>query len=194
MARRRQAAPRKAATEPAGLPGWLLLLIGLTLGLLVALFVYLDRKLGSDEAASKDSSRRAESQEQEESGSRFDFYTMLPELEVEVPGKDKQGEPSTTPAPQRREQPQAAAEEQTRQSEGRFVLQTGSFKKYREADRMKANLALIGLEASIQKVRVDNATWHRVRIGPYGSRAQARRVGKRLQNHDIDAIVMRDAG
>ena len=35
-----------------------------------------------------------------------------------------------------------------------------------EADRVRAQLALQGIESKVQRVSVDNDTWHRVRVGP----------------------------
>lgn len=49
-----------------------------------------------------------------------------------------------------------------------YVLQVGSYKNFREADRTKASLALQGIEAFIQKVSIEGrGDFFRVRIGPY---------------------------
>ncbi len=36
-----------------------------------------------------------------------------------------------------------------------YILQMGSFRKFADADRMKARLALIGIEAEIQRVSIN---------------------------------------
>ena len=46
------------------------------------------------------------------------------------------------------------------------MLQAGSYKNFADADRVRAQLALQGIESKVQKVTVDNDTWHRIRIGP----------------------------
>ena len=37
---------------------------------------------------------------------------------------------------------------------------------FADADRVRAQLALLGVESKVQRVSIDNDTWHRVRIGP----------------------------
>ena len=50
----------------------------------------------------------------------------------------------------------------------KFYLQAGAFEDPSEADNLKARLALMGVEASVQKIEVpDKGTMHRVRTGPY---------------------------
>ena len=69
---------------------------------------------------------------------RFDFYTLLPEMEVVVPEQEITGKP---------EQGVRLVEQP-----GTYFLQVGSFRNGDQADRFKAEMALLGLETSIQKV------------------------------------------
>jgi cell division protein FtsN len=71
------------------------------------------------------------------------------------------------------------------------VLQAGSFKNFSDADRRKAQLALLGIEAQIQKVSIDDNTFHRVRIGPIFDPASAKDMQRRLSQSDIEALVIR---
>jgi cell division protein FtsN len=48
-----------------------------------------------------------------------------------------------------------------------FYFQAGSFSQPQEADRLKARLAMMGLEADVQQVMVQNRTFYRLRLGPY---------------------------
>jgi len=49
-----------------------------------------------------------------------------------------------------------------------FVIQVGSFRKFEEADRVKAELALNGHVAYIQKVSIEaRGNFFRVRLGPF---------------------------
>ena len=118
---------------------------------------------------------------------RFDFYTILPEMEVVVP-KD---EPTTAPPPQRdtpSPEPSAAARES-------YILQVGSFRRHSDADRLKARLALMGIEASIQKVTIDNKdTYHRVRSGPYRNRQDLDRVRSQLKREGIESVAIKLQG
>ncbi len=107
---------------------------------------------------------------------RFEFYTLLPEMEVVV-----------------QEQaviPRVKADKHA--DKGRYVIQAGSFRKQTEADGLKAQLALVGLEATIQTVAIDgHAKWHRVRLGPYQGLAAVGAARTRLKEHQIAGIVLK---
>jgi cell division protein FtsN len=177
----------RRAAEPR-LPGWAWLLTGLAMGLSVALLMYLRPPSGAPEQASARSPQAAEGGTREgkaagptsrSNPSRFDFYTLLPELEVVIPEGDA---PSLKANAERTAPPNSSAG---------YILQVGSFQTHREADSRKASLALLGLEADIQTVRVNNDTWHRVRIGPYRDVVQLNQVQERLKAHEIDALLMK---
>lgn len=75
------------------------------------------------------------------------------------------------------------------------MLQVGSYRNFREADSIKARLALMGLEASVQRVTVDRKeTWYRVRVGPYTSADNANRVRDQLRRNKYKAIVLKLRG
>lgn len=107
----------------------------------------------------------------------FDFYTLLPELEVVV-DKDK-----PTPAPTK-----------SKPFSGNYVLQVGSFKNNEDADRLRARLALIGIETNIEIVKVNAAHWHRVRVGPSRDVSQLRAIQNRLRSKDMDSILLKIRG
>lgn len=174
------------------LPGWVWLLAGLTMGLTVALLVYLNQPrvtpAAPQAAANIPGARQDEAVGPQQklakvpAERRFDFYTLLPELEVVVP--ENQSRPPPAPA-----RPGQAA---TAGATGPYVLQAGSFQGPEEADSLKANLALLGVEADIQTVTVDNNTWHRVRIGPYADLAELHRIRERLTRNRIDTVVLKE--
>ena len=56
------------------------------------------------------------------------------------------------------------------------------------AEKLKANLAFLGLQADVQAVRVNGQNWHRVRTGPYSERKQLFRNKKLLSDNGIDSI------
>ena len=125
---------------------------------------------------------------------RFDFYTILPEMEVVVP----EPEPEPEPEPARVEPavssapPAANTPRQRIPVKGEvYMLQMGSFRNYADADRMKASLALVGIEAEIQRVRINGGdTFHRVRSGPY-SQDQVNRLRGRLKQNKISSLVIK---
>ena len=71
-----------------------------------------------------------------------------------------------------------------------FYYKRAHSKKLNEADSLKARLALLGVEAHIQSVDVNNTTWHRVRIGPSNDRQGLEQLRKRLRKNHIDTILM----
>ncbi|HEY4127992.1 MAG TPA: SPOR domain-containing protein, partial [Gammaproteobacteria bacterium] len=74
----------------------------------------------------------------------YDFYKMLPSFQVVIPGQDKEVKSGNESTPV--EQP------------GDYILQVGSFPNFADADKMKATLALQGIESSIQQVQVNNGS------------------------------------
>jgi hypothetical protein len=157
---------------------------GLALGLFAAIgiFVYdriaarhdaqLPKRAPPEHAAARDEDTV------DDKDSKFDFYDMLPKFEVVVPEKKEKAvgpEGGTAPI----ERP------------GTYVLQAGSYRNPADADRVRAQLALQGIESNIQKVTVDNDTWQRVRIGPVTDLAELNKLRKRLAAAEVDAIVVR---
>ena len=109
---------------------------------------------------------------------KYDFYEMLPNFEVVVPEKDKDV---------KRDLPAAAKIERP----GVYVLQVGSYRNESDANRVRAQLALQGVDAKVQRVAVDADVWHRVRIGPISNLDELNKVRKQLQAADVDALVIR---
>jgi hypothetical protein len=107
------------------------------------------------------------------SAEKYDFYEMLPNFEVVVPEKDKDV---------KRDPPATAKIERP----GVYVLQAGSYRNEADADRVRAQLALQGVDAKVQRVAVDADVWHRVRIGPISNLDELNKVRKQLTNirHD----------
>ena len=131
---------------------------------------------------------------------RFDFYTLLPEMEVVVPDE----EVAPLPAPPPVQHPAtasipAALPETTRPAPvatatpaETYLLQVGSFRNGEQAERFKAELALLGLETSIQKVTIDNKdTYHRVRVGPFSDTGSLNNARSRLTKQGIESSVIR---
>jgi cell division protein FtsN len=113
----------------------------------------------------------------EDAASQYDFYEMLPKFEVVVPEK----EPEV-----RRDLPAATIERP-----GAYVLQAGTFTKADDAQRVRAQLALAGINATVQRVAVDSNVWHRVRIGPVTDLTEVNATRRKLQGMDIDPLVIR---
>jgi cell division protein FtsN len=170
------------------------MLFGLGLGLLVAVGVYLRapstaRTGEAAPAAAREpqapptrpaprvdtaAAERAEPAEQ-----RFEFYEILPQFEVVVPDDD------AAPATNRPRRPPAEP------APGSFLLQAGSFSAPADADRLKAQLALLGFESHVQRVTIDDDVFNRVRIGPIADLDAAKRTQSKLRDAGIDSLLLR---
>jgi cell division protein FtsN len=123
----------------------------------------------------------AESQKTAETKPKYDFYSVLPEMEVVVPDAEiaaKAQQPAPTPNP-------TATPE-------RYLLQAGSFRAAPDAEEMKAKLALLGLRAGVVAVTIDGNTWHRVRVGPYATARELDDARRTLSANGIEAIALRE--
>ena len=180
--------PRRARPS-AGFPGWAGALMGLVIGLAVAGFVYLKdhrpaqpvvapvktlkRKPRADHAPGAAASAAS-------TANSYDFYKMLPNFAVAVPTPGKDIKPDIVAAPETRP--------------GTYVLQAGSYKNFADADRIRAQLALQGIESKVQEVSVGSATWHRIRIGPVSDLKELNRMRAILRKANIDVLVIRVGG
>ncbi|MGE0030732.1 MAG: SPOR domain-containing protein [Steroidobacteraceae bacterium] len=159
--------------------GWTGLFIGLVIGLGVGLALYFfDPRTPPPDSAPKGAEPASTRDSASEEPDRYSFYEMLPNFEVVVPEREAAVRPDAPTAP---------AVERT----GSYVLQVGSYRKFEEADRVRAQLALQGIESKVQRVSVDNDTWHRVRVGPVTDLRELNRVRDRLREADMDVLVIR---
>ncbi len=79
---------------------------------------------------------------------RFTYYDILPGTEQPVTDQEI------------KQAPQGGKDH--------YFLQAGSFQNEADANNLKAKLALMGVEATIQSANVpDKGVWHRVRVGPF---------------------------
>ena len=72
-----------------------------------------------------------------------------------------------------------------------IYLQAGSFQSAGEADNQKARLALMGAEARIQQVMLQDKVWYRVRLGPYNKMEDVNHLRGDLARQGIDANVVK---
>ena len=165
-----------------GFTGWTGLFIGLVAGLGVGLALYyFDPRTpqapdAADKAASSTEPASSRDSAIEEQSDKYDFYQMLPNFEVVVPEREVVM-PRDAPEPS--------------DKKGAYVLQAGSYRKFEDADRVRAQLALQGIESNVQRVAIDNDTWHRVRIGPISDPKELNRVRERLKEAEVDFLVVR---
>ncbi len=193
--KKRRTAGRRAADRRRtnAFPGWVYMLIGLAIGLAVASAVYVS---GQDRIA-KETAAPALPEPAEpapevaaaapgepvdskpETGVTFDFYDMLPNLDVEVFDEEPQpARTQPTPPP-----PVSRA--------GIYILQAGSFSQLTDANRRKAEMALLGVRSDIKKGVVNGRTVYRVYTDPMSNPDDVNRASQKLASAGIEVMRKR---
>jgi len=113
----------------------------------------------------------------ESSKPRFDFYQILPDMEIVIPEHEIE---------ERRR-----LEGTGKSKPGTFIIQIGSFRRAQQADTLRARLALLGIESTVQKVNQSGSIWHRVKSGPYTSFRMVDKIQNRLHHNNIDSIAIK---
>jgi cell division protein FtsN len=154
---------QKNSTSP-----WVWLFLLLILASFVAFVLFLDQKIvenGTDD-------RQGQVSNSNENKPTIDFYSVLPQRKVEIPIDDED---------------RAAIENPSINKEvvSKSILQVGSFHSNGEADSRKAQLAFLGLQATIKPAVVNDQTWHRVQLGPFASETKLSQAKNLLIENNI---------
>lgn len=96
-----------------------------------------------------------------------------------------------SPLPSTTTKPATTPEEKATNHTGKYMLQVASVKNYSEADRLKAQLSMLGLNVSIQKSTVNGEVWNRVFAGPFSSKQQALEKQQTLRENSISSMVVK---
>ena len=173
FAKKPKASPRKKKTRKSQVPGWVWLFTGIVTGVFISFLAYLaDITPASEPPQKAAKTAKAKPKPEHSSTTKFDFYTLLPEREVIVPVErdDVDSEPT-----------QAM----------RYILQAGSFKSAADADRLRARLILLGLDARIEDVSANGELWHRVQVGPFEDRSRLSKARGILVDQGIDTLLLK---
>jgi len=126
---------------------------------------------------------------------RFEFYQILPGEKEVVPEKEKAAAAASkapTPAPAAAAKPGSSPAAPKPHSGDTYWLQAGAFSDEKEADNLRAKIALTGLEASVRAVATpDKGKLYRVRLGPYQSVDDANRIKATLSQNGVAAAIIR---
>jgi cell division protein FtsN len=158
---------------------------GLGIGLAVALAVFvMDRRHGPQAAEVKPQPQAAakrdagdETPAAADPAAQYDFYSMLPKFEMEVPQKGK---------PPQRDTAMAAVEQP-----GAYVLQVGSYRNREEAERVRSKVEKLGIEAKVQHVSIDTDELHRVLVGPIRDLSKLNSTRRELRAANFDVMMQR---
>ncbi len=118
---------------------------------------------------------------------RFEFYTILPDMEVVIPEEELQLESNN--------KPHNGVVDKAIPVEidvSKYVLQVGSFIAHKDADRLKAKLALLGVQAHIQAVEISRGDRrYRVRIGDFSGISNLKKTKKLLTDNRMESILIK---
>lgn len=172
---------RQSSSKPR-LPAWLWLFVGAVLGAFVTFLVYL-WELAPPPASLKERSPKPQVSLPEEPKTpkpRFDFYKLLQESEVIVPATEAPRINETRPS---LESPAETME---------YVLQVGSFANPADADRLRAQLIILSLDARVEQVSIrDGEIWHRVMVGPFTDQARLNNARSILVANQYNALMLK---
>jgi cell division protein FtsN len=180
---RRRTTGRSTRSGPRKLPNWSLLILGLAIGVVVAVLIQwltsTARTPGTGlhnlltrpgKPAQQPRTQTARPQPK----TTYDFYNMLPGDETVIPDQEWEGIG------------------RTRDTSVAYVLQAAAYNNYNDADRLKAQLAINGLTSEIQKVVVGSTkTYYRVRLGPYDRAIDAEDANRKLSKMGIKALRLK---
>ncbi|MBX9712720.1 MAG: SPOR domain-containing protein [Pseudomonadaceae bacterium] len=140
---------------------------------------------------------------------KYDFYTLLPESEVIVPPDAVPPPPAAALTPEQLAKADAARAEAALNGQvppalptasttpptgtptpppsvakapltTQFFLQAGSFRKQADADKVRAQIILLGQNVQVESGTVREEIWYRVLVGPFASREQLGAAQKQL--------------
>ncbi|MBB3047626.1 cell division protein FtsN [Litorivivens lipolytica] len=177
MANNRSRSRGATRQNNTGVPAWAIFCAGALCGGFLTFLVFLGGVDSGDskaDVASKNAPKPAKPAKQTTTETQFDFFTLLPEREVIVP-----------------EEQQPREESSANQEQFQYILQAGSFKTNADADRRRAELLLLGLEAKIEAVEANGDTWHRVYVGPFTSRSKLSKARTTLISEGIETLLLK---
>jgi cell division protein FtsN len=190
-------ASRASRKPERQVPAWVWVFTGIICGGFVVFLYHLATLRGQapDVAKATDKPAKSAAANDSQNGPRFDFYAVLPKMEVIVP----KGE--NDPQPSRRAPPPTQADSSTTtatstqtgaERQDQYLLQAGSFRRNDDADRRRGELILHGLSARVQPVAMGNGdTWYRVMVGPFDSANAAHRAQDKLASAGIETLAIR---
>jgi cell division protein FtsN len=214
----KRGASRYQAPAKTPIPGWVWMAIGLTVGAFVVFLMKLEPGSGDDIKRVKAEAKAAKIAEANKTPPsptapvkpKYDFYTLLPESEVIVPNE---AVPEKTPpvvAPSTPVTPEVAAKIDTARAQAAlsgltpppappvtkpaavttFFLQAGSFRKQADAEKVRAQIILLGQTSTVESGTVKDETWYRVLVGPFSNREQLTIAQKQLAGGGFSNLLL----
>ncbi|ANF25552.1 SPOR domain-containing protein [Stutzerimonas stutzeri] len=213
MAARKKPAPKRGASRyqaPAKkpVPGWIWLVCGLVIGGFIMFLMNLEPggdeiKRAKDTPKPKEQPKRNPPATGQPVKPKYDFYTLLPESEVILPPEAPKPEPPKPVTEEEAAKIDAARAEAALNGQvpppppmvakapvTQFFLQAGSFRKQAEAERVRAQIILLGQNVRVENVTVRDEDWYRVLVGPYANREQLGQAQKTLSSSGYNNLLL----
>ncbi len=203
MARDYKGRASRGRNKKKPVSAWVWLLTGFILGGVSVGFVCLkyaphgaqDNWIGDRPPVARESAPRKVAPEPARvSRPKFDFYNLLPDQEVLIPDEEVERQVRKTPPPLPVKTPEKqvtpAAPSQPRATGKRYMVQVSSFRSRKEAESLKAKLALLGLRAQVSSANIKGATWYRVQLGPYADAAAMQDVRRQLASSGYKSLAI----
>jgi len=74
---------------------------------------------------------------------------------------------------------------------GQYLLQAGAFRSTKQADDLKARIAMLGLVGRVETVQTPAGEMHRVRLGPYTTASELEAAKEKLGGSGLPAVAIR---
>ncbi|MDG2315805.1 MAG: SPOR domain-containing protein [Gammaproteobacteria bacterium] len=169
--------------------GWPWMLSGLSLGLIVAVLIYINNRHEIDKIRAQIPNQmpveaRLESAPEtpaapevaiiEHPADGYTFYEMLPK-------ENPQLESGINPI--------SVVAQTNTETNDLYILQVGSFIASADAERMRTNLMILNIESRIEEVTIDLNEYHRVIIGPIEGINELNSLREQLSGANIDVYM-----
>lgn len=213
MAAKKKPAPKRGASRYQAptkkpVPGWVWLACGLVIGGFIVFLMNLEPgrdeiKRAKDTPKAKEQPKRSTAATGQPVKPKYDFYTLLPESEVILPPEAPKPEPPKAVTPEEAAKIDAARAEAALNGQvpppppmvakapvTQFFLQAGSFRKQPEAERVRAQIILLGQNVRVENVTVREEDWYRVLVGPFANREQLGQAQKTLSASGYNNLLL----
>ncbi len=118
----------------------------------------------------------------------FDFYQILPNIKP----KDLSATKEITT--KKDATPNTATSLNLVNNSDSFILQINSTKDFSMADKIRAELTLMGYNPVLRTVNFQNGLVYQLNLGPYDSIESARAVQKKLEINKISSVLVKEPG